>query len=96
MSCRKQTKRSRHGNKKNVADAFDQTLKICADLGLKNTAMTFPSLMNALERYGDTFRSRLREQFQTLAERVDGFGRSASASKSKLVRRRRRRLGREL
>ncbi len=57
---------------KNVTDAFDQTLEICEDLGLKNMAMTYPSFMNALDRYGDTFRSRLRERFQTLAEEVGG------------------------
>ena len=57
---------------KNVTDAFDQTLEICEDLGLKNTAMTYPSFMNALDRHTDTFRSRLRERFQTLAEEVGG------------------------
>ena len=57
---------------KNVTDAFDQTLEICADLGLKNTAMTYTAFMNALDRYGDTFRSRLRERFQMLAEEVGG------------------------
>jgi len=57
---------------KNVTDAFDQALEICADLGLKNAAMTYPTLMNALDRYGDTFGSRLRERFQTLAEEVGG------------------------
>ena len=57
---------------KNVTDAFDQTLEICGDLGLKNMAMTYPAFMNALDRYGNMFRSRLREQFQTLAEEVGG------------------------
>ena len=57
---------------KNVTDAFDQTLEICGDLGLKNMAMTYPTFMNALDRYGDMFRSRLREQFQRLAEEVGG------------------------
>ena len=45
---------------KNVTDAFEQTVEICEDLGLKNTAMTYPTLMNALDRYRDTFGSRLR------------------------------------
>ena len=57
---------------KNVTDAFDQTLEICEDLGLKNMAMTYPTFMNGLDRYGDTFRLRLRERFQTLAEEVGG------------------------
>ncbi len=57
---------------KNVTDAFHQTLEICGDLGLKNMAMTYPTFMNALDRYGNTFRSRLRERFQTLAEEVGG------------------------
>ena len=57
---------------KNVTDAFDQTLEICEELGLKNMAMTYPTLMNALDRYGDTFGSRWRQRFQTLAEEVGG------------------------
>lgn len=57
---------------KNVTDAFDQTLEICEDLGLTHTAMTYASFMNALDRYGDVFVARLREQFQTLAEEVGG------------------------
>ena len=57
---------------KNVTDAFDQTLEICEDLGLKKMAMTYPAFMNALDRYGDTFRLRLRERFQMLAEEVGG------------------------
>ena len=57
---------------KNVTDAFDQTLEICDDLGLKKTAMTYASFMNALNRYDDRFRSRLREQYQSLAEQVSG------------------------
>ena len=57
---------------KNVTDAFDQTLEVCEDLKLKKTAMTYPTFMNALDRYGDTFRSRLRERLQTLAEEVGG------------------------
>lgn len=57
---------------KNVTDAFDQTLEICRDLGLKNTVMTYTSFMNALDRYKDVFVPRLRDQFQTLAEEVGG------------------------
>jgi len=57
---------------KNVTDAFDQTLEICEDLGLKKMAMTYPAFMNGLDRYGDIFRPRLRERFQMLAEEVGG------------------------
>ena len=56
----------------NVTDAFDQTLEICGDLGLKNTAMTYTSFMNALDRYEDVFVPCLREQTQMLAEEVGG------------------------
>ena len=55
---------------RNVTDAFDETLEICGDLGLKNTAMTYTSFMNALDRYSDVFAACLREQFQTLAEDI--------------------------
>jgi hypothetical protein len=57
---------------KNVTDAFDQSLEICGDLGLKKTAMTYTAFMNALDRYDDIFGSRLREQYQTLAEEIGG------------------------
>lgn len=57
---------------KNVTDAFDESLEICGDLGLKNTAMSYTSFMNALDRYDDVFVSRLREQHQTLVEEVGG------------------------
>ena len=55
---------------KNVTDAFDQCLEICKDLGLKHTAMTYTSFMNALDRYNNVFLPLLREHFQTLAEEV--------------------------
>lgn len=57
---------------KNVTDAFDQTLEICRDLGLKNMAQTYPSFMNGLHRYAQIFGPRLREHYQTLAEEVGG------------------------
>ena len=57
---------------KNVTDAFDQTLEICDDLGLKRIAKTYASLMNALSRYGHLFNDRLRERCQELAEEVGG------------------------
>lgn len=57
---------------KNVTDAFHQSLEICRDLGLKNTAMTYTSFMNGLWRYKDVFLPRLREQCQRLAEEIGG------------------------
>ena len=40
---------------KNVTDAFDQALEVCEDLGLKDTAKTYPTFMNALDRYREVF-----------------------------------------
>ncbi len=55
---------------KNVTDAFDETLEICEDLGLKNIARTYASFMNALTRHKAMFTDTLREQFQSLAEQA--------------------------
>lgn len=57
---------------KNVTDAFNLTLEICNDLGCKNIAMSYPSFMNALNRYDDVFQPRLHERFQTLTQEVAG------------------------
>ena len=57
---------------KNVTDAFDQTLEICEDLGLRDTAKTYTSMMNALDRYDRVLSDRLRERYQSLAEEVGG------------------------
>jgi len=57
---------------KNVTDAFDETLEICNDLGLKNIAKTYASFMNALTRYDSMFSENLREQFHSLAEQAGG------------------------
>jgi hypothetical protein len=57
---------------KNVTDAFDQTLEVCDELGMKDAAKTYASFMNALDTYADTFSSRLRQRYQTLAEEVGG------------------------
>jgi len=57
---------------KNVTDAFDQTLEICGDLGLKDTAKTYTAFMNALDSYHDVLGSRLRERYQTLVEEIGG------------------------
>jgi len=45
---------------KNVTDAFDQTLEVCEELGVRNIAKTYTSFMNALDTYADVFSSRLR------------------------------------
>jgi len=57
---------------RNVTDAFAQTFELCEDLGFKNIATSYTSLMNGLDRYADVFQPRLREQFQTLAKEVAG------------------------
>jgi hypothetical protein len=56
----------------NVTDAFDETLEICADLGLKNAAKTYATFMNALTRYQAMFSDTLREHFQSRAEQAGG------------------------
>ena len=57
---------------KNVTDAFDQTLAVCGDLGLQDTAKTYTAFMNALDRNHDVLGPRLRERYQTLAEEIGG------------------------
>jgi len=57
---------------KNVTDAFDQTLEICRDLGLRRVAHTYPSFMNGLHRYTEIFSPRLRTHYQAMAEEVGG------------------------
>jgi hypothetical protein len=53
---------------KYVTDAFEHTAEVCAELGWKKTAMTYTSFMNALDRYGNVWSSRLRDRYQALAE----------------------------
>ena len=57
---------------RNVTDAFEQSLDICEDLGLKKTAKTYTAFMNALDSYRDIFICRLRERHQALAEEIGG------------------------
>lgn len=57
---------------KHVTDAFDHTREVCEELGWKKTAMTYTAFMNALDRYGGVFTSRLRERYQALAEEAGG------------------------
>jgi hypothetical protein len=57
---------------KNVTDAFEQTQEVCEDLGLEKITKSYTSFMNALDRYGDVFATRLRQRTQSLAEEVGG------------------------
>lgn len=57
---------------KNVTDAFDQTLEICDDLGLRKIAKSYTSMMNALVRYDHVFIGRLQKRYQKLAQEVGG------------------------
>lgn len=57
---------------KNVTDAFDETLEICDDLGLKHVTKTYASFMNALTRYKAMFSDTLREHFQSRAKNAGG------------------------
>ena len=57
---------------KHVTDAFDHTQEVCDALGMKETAKSYTSMMNALDRYHDVFTAGLRERFQALAEKSGG------------------------
>ncbi len=57
---------------KYVTDAFDHTQEVCDDLAMKETAKSYTSMMNALDRYHDVFAVGLRERFQALAEEIGG------------------------
>lgn len=55
-----------------VTDAFAHALEVCNELRLEKTAKSYTSMMNALDRYGEVFASRLRQRFQTLAKEIGG------------------------
>jgi hypothetical protein len=57
---------------KNVTDAFDESVEICAGLGMKDMAKTYNSFMNALTRYREMFSEVMRDQFQCLAPKACG------------------------
>lgn len=57
---------------KHVTDAFGHAEEVCEELGMKEAAKSYTSLMNALGRYGDVFAVVLRERFQSLAEEAAG------------------------
>lgn len=57
---------------KYVTDAFDHAQEVCEQLGLRQAARSYASLMNALERYDHLWMQRLQQRCQVLAEEVGG------------------------
>ena len=57
---------------RNVTDAFEQTLETCQELNLAHGAKTYTAFLNALDTYRETFRLRLGQQLQLLAQQVAG------------------------
>ncbi len=55
-----------------VTDAFAIALEHCEDLKIDKASKTYSVFMDALDRYQDTFRHRLGQQFQALAKEVAG------------------------
>jgi Transposase DDE domain len=55
---------------KHVTDAFDHAQEVCEELGWKETARSYTSLMNALERYDSVWMRRMRNRCQALAQEV--------------------------
>jgi len=54
-----------------VTDAFDYSLKFCHQLGITQSAKTYPRFMNALTRY-NVLSARVRSRVQQCAEEVGG------------------------
>ena len=57
---------------KYVTDAFEHAQEVCEELGWQQTARSYTSLMNALERYDHLWMQRMQDRCQTLAEEVGG------------------------
>lgn len=57
---------------KHVTDAFDHAQEVCVELGWQQTARSYTSLMNALDRYDQVWMRRMQQRCQTLAEEVGG------------------------
>lgn len=55
-----------------VTDAFTHAQEACDELGWRNTAQSYTSMMNALERYDNVWMRAMRDRVQTLAEKVGG------------------------
>ena len=57
---------------KHVTDAFAHAQEVCEELGWKETARSYTSLMNVLDRYDHVWMRRMRSRCQALAEEVGG------------------------
>lgn len=57
---------------KHVTDAFDHAQEVCEELGWSETARSYASLMNALERYDHVWMRRMRSRCQALAREACG------------------------
>ena len=57
---------------KYVTNAFGHAQEVCDQLGMKDTARSYTSMLNALVRYRNVFAACLREQLQALAEEIGG------------------------
>lgn len=57
---------------KHVTDAFAHAQEVCEELGWQQTARSYTSLMNALDRYDHLWMRHLQERCQTLAEEAGG------------------------
>jgi hypothetical protein len=55
-----------------VTDAFVHAQEVCEELGMRQIAQSYTSMMNALDRYANVFATVLRERFQALAEEAGG------------------------
>lgn len=57
---------------KNVTTAFEHSVEVCEEVGATEIAKTYPTFMNALERYQGCLGRCLDQRFQTLVEQVGG------------------------
>ena len=57
---------------KHVTDAFDHAQEVCEELGWQQTARSYTSLMNALDRYDHLWMRALQKRCQALAEEAGG------------------------
>lgn len=55
---------------KNVTDAFEKTLEICEELGLKQIVGTYTAFMNAISRYRNLIFKKLQMRFQGLVKQI--------------------------
>lgn len=57
---------------KHLNDCFTYSLMTCHDIGLKNVANSYTSMMNALTGYGEQLRIPVRQRLHELAEAISG------------------------